>query len=168
MKRHVREDLTEVFGLWLDRQQARSAAEEVRAAEQMLEAYPAPLPESKMLNQIKLQMQAKALHRRRMGHLIQGVAAVAAVIMIVVGLSGHNFRRTSDRPGLASLIPAGLWESDDVAADDVKLAYLSSEVDRLEAQVQGIENSDTDTGGTGALNEVEMELFQIDTDFWKG
>jgi hypothetical protein len=168
MEEKPREDLTELFGLLLERQEAQAAAQEVRVAEQMLESYPAPLPTTRTLDRIRLQMQMRSLHRHRVSRLIQSAAAVAAVILIVAGLSRYNLRRTNNAIGFASLIPAALWESDDIASDDVKLAYFNSEVDHLEAQVQAIENGDTDTSGAGTLNEVEMELFQIDTDFWKG
>lgn len=168
MERRVREDLTELFGLWLDPQQARAAAEDVRAAERMIELHPAPLPAAGTLDQVRRQMRRRSLHRRRVAHFTQGVAAVAAVILIAVGPSWHNSQRPHRSAGLASLIPAALWETDDIASDDVKLAYFNTEVDRLEAQVEAIENGDADTSVNRALNDVEMELFQIDTDFWKG
>ena len=166
-KKQVREDLTEVFGLWLDSQQAQVAAEDVRAAEQMLESYPAPLPADRTLDQIKLQMSIRSLQHRRIRRIVRGIAA-AAVIMIVVGLSIYNHQRSTGRIGFASLIPAALWETDDITSDDVELAYFTSEVDHLEAQIQAVENGDADTNGSGVLNEMEMELLQIDTDFWKG
>jgi hypothetical protein len=167
MAKRVREDLTELFRLWLDPQEAQDAAREVRAAEEMIESNPAPLPATATLDRIKQQMRLRSIHRRR-NHFMEGVAAVAAAIMIVVGLSQYNLNRPSSAIGFASLIPDALWESDDIASDDVKLAYFNSEVDRLEAQVQAIEYGDADTSGAGTLNEVEMELFEIDTDFWKG
>ena len=161
-----REDLTESFGLWLGPQEAKAAAEEVRAAERVLESYPAPPPADKTLDRIQVDMQRESLRRHRMGHILRGVASIAAVL-VVIGLVRHGLEGTNSRLGLTSWIPAALWETDDIASDDMKLAYFNSEVDRLDAQIQAIESGDSDTGA-GALNEVETELFQIDSDFWKG
>jgi hypothetical protein len=167
MERHTREDLTELFRLWLDPKEAQAAAEDVRGGEEMLKANPAPLPAPRMLEHIRLQMRSRSLHRRRMRHFLESVAAVAAIIAIAAGLSWHNLQRTDSGIGVVAMIPPALWDTDDITSDDVKLAYLNSEVDHLEAQVQAVEDDDSDTG-SGALNDVEVELLQIDTDFWKG
>jgi hypothetical protein len=166
MAQRIREDLTELFRLWLDPQKARDAAQEVRSAEEMIESYPTPLPAAATLDRVKQQMRHRVIRRRR-SHFMEGVAAVAAAILIVAGLSQYGMPGSRSSVGLA-MLPAALWESNDIASDDVKLAYFNSEVDRLEAQVQAIESSDSDVSSTGTLDDVELELFQIDTDFWKG
>jgi hypothetical protein len=165
-KKDNREDLTELFGLCLSPREAKTACEEVRAAERILESYPAPLPADETLNQVQLEMRRESLRRHRAGHFLRGVASVAAAI-VIVGIAQHGLQGTKRPFGVASLIPAALWETNDMVSDDARLAYFDSEVDRLEVQVQAIESSDSDTGA-GALNEVETELFQIDSDFWKG
>ncbi len=167
MAKRVREDLTALFRLWLDSQEAQDAIREVRTAEELIESHPAPQPSPATLERIGLQMRLRAAHRRR-NHFLEGIAAVAAAVLITVGLSQFSLQRSSSTIGFASLLPTALWESDDIASDDVKLAYFNSEVDRLEAQVQAIEHGDSDAGSAGTLDDVELELFQIDTDFWKG
>jgi hypothetical protein len=168
MNEKVREDLTDLFGLWLNPQEARRAADEVRAAEQTMKPYPAPVPDGETLNRIGQRMQAAYAHRLRIGHFVRTAAAVAAVILVVATLSRYGLQKSHRYVGLASLIPAALWDSDDLATDDVRLAYLNTEVDHLEAQVRAIEDGEADTNVSRTLSEVEMELFQADTDFWKG
>ncbi len=168
MGKHVREDLTELFELWLDRPQAQAAAEEVRSAEQMMESHPAPLPAEGTLDEIRRQMQVAAQRRRQRRYLTEGVTAVAAAILVVAGLSHYSLQKPRNAIGLASRLPAALWETDDVASDDTKLAYFNSEVDRLQAQVDAIETGEADTSVNGTLGDVEMELFQIDMVSWKG
>jgi hypothetical protein len=163
MAKRIREDLTGLFRLWLNPQGARDAAKDVEVVDRMIEAHPAPLPAPALLDRIKKQVQVRSIHRRRT-HFMEGATAVAAAIMIVVGLSQFGPSRTR---GFASL-PTALWESDDIASDDLKLTYLNSEVARLEAQVQAIDNSESESTGVNTLDDLELELFQIDSDFWKG
>jgi hypothetical protein len=163
MAKRIREDLTELFRLSLNPQEAQDAVKDVEVADEMIEAHPAPLPVPAVLDRIKQQVRLRSIHRRRT-HFMEGAAAVAAAIMIVVGLSQFGPSRTR---GFASL-PAALWESNDIASDDLKLAYLNSEVDRLEAQIQAIDSGESESTGVSTLDDLELELFQIDTDFWKG
>lgn len=167
MQKRVREDLTGLFEQWLDGSQARTAAEEIRAAEQLIDAYPSPLPSAQTLELVKQQMYVRR-SRRRVARMAQAVATVAAVVAIVIGLVTHVTQRPGGRIDFGFLLPATLWETNDIAVDDVELAYLTSEVKHLEAQVRAAEGSDSDASGINALNEAEMELFQIDTEFWKG
>jgi hypothetical protein len=163
MAKRIREDLTELFQLLLGPREAQDAARDVRVAEEMIEAHPSPLPAPAVLDRIKQQTRLRSVRRRRT-HFMEGAGAVAAAIMIVVGLSQFGPSRTR---GFASL-PTALWESNDIASDDLKLAYFNSEVDRLEAQIQAIENGESESTGVSTLDDLELELFQIDTDFWKG
>ena len=94
-------------------------------------------------------------------------AAAAVIVLALIGLLGP---RSANRPHLsyAAIIPAAIWESDDLTADDLDLAYFSSEIRQIEAQMQALDAEDSDTGVGGALDEFETELMAIQTEFWKG
>jgi hypothetical protein len=169
MDKYARENLTELFERWLDPSQARTAASEVQAVERMFTDYPAPLPRTQTLEQIRGAICARLSRRRRVALFAKGLATVAAAIVLtVVGLSRHTLDHPRGQVNSASLIPASLWESDDLSSDDAQLAYFTSEINTLEDQVQALRSGDFEGGGAGALDEVELELFQIDTEFWKG
>ena len=68
----------------------------------------------------------------------------------------------------ASIIPTAIWESDDLAADDLDLVYFTSEIRQIEAQMQALEPEESDAGSGGGPDELEMELMAIETEFWKG
>jgi hypothetical protein len=90
--------------------------------------------------------------------------------VILTVLVGQYDRSPASRPGVsfASIIPAAVWESHDIAAEDLDLVYFTSEIRQIEAQMQAIEAGETEIRGSNALDELEMELIAIETEFWKG
>jgi hypothetical protein len=86
-----------------------------------------------------------------------------------VALIGFYVYEPQSRPDLshAALIPTAIWESDDIASDDFDIAYFASEIQHIEAQVRALEADDGESTGAGALDEVEMELMRINSEFWK-
>jgi hypothetical protein len=153
----------------MDPAAAQAAAEEIRAGERLLNAWLAPAPADRTLASIKVQMAAVALRRRWRVRVFRGsLAAAAAVVMaLLIGLPTGG---PAQRPGMnfAAIIPAAIWESDDLAADDLQLVYFTSEIRRIEAQMQALEAEETDTGSGGSPDDLERELFAIETEFWKG
>ena len=68
----------------------------------------------------------------------------------------------------ASILPAAIWDSIDVAADDLDLARFTAEVRQIETQLQALEAGEDEAAGSGAVEELERELIQIETEFRKG
>jgi hypothetical protein len=68
----------------------------------------------------------------------------------------------------ANILPAAIWDSDDVAADDLDLVYFTGEVHRIETQLQALEASEDEPAGNGTVDELETELRQIETELRKG
>ena len=170
MKDRESESLGELLRRFMDAPAATAAEEDIRAGERILNAWPAPVPCDRALDELKLRMIATARRRRRSLRLLRGSLATAAAV-VVVALVGLLGRGPADRPGVAfaSIIPTAVWESDDIGADDFDLAYFTSEVQRIEAQMQALEEGETEVGVDNAAVEIEMELMQIvETEFWKG
>ncbi len=169
MQNQNRDDLRALFRRFLGIEESRTAADEVRRGEQLLNLYPAPEPAPEVLAAIKRQLVLRLAKRRhRITCLIyRTVPAAAAVILVALAsLFGH---RPADSPEVsyASLIPAAIWESDDISSDDVELAYLTAEIEQIEAQMRALEASESESVDTHALDEVEVELMRLDTEFWK-
>lgn len=163
-----REDLKDVLEQFLAPSEAASAEQEIRAGERLLGGFPAPRVTPETLATIKRQIAAQLSTSPKPAHpFLRYVGAAAAVI--VVALIGFLGRSVEERPGIryASLISPAVWDSDDIVADDMELAYFRSELRRVEAQMYALEAGGGDIGAAGALDEVELELIRIERQFWK-
>ncbi len=162
------ENLMELLRRFMDEPAARAAQEDIQAGERLLATHPAPTPEARLLAMIKTQMAVAAGRRHRIVRLVHGslAAAAAVIVLALIGLLGP---RSTDRSRLSyvAIIPAAVWDSDDLTADDLDLAYFSSEIGQIEAQMQALDAGESESG-SGTPDEFENELMAIQTDFWKG
>jgi len=168
MRDQAHENLIELLQRFMDEPTAQAAHKDIQAGERFLEAYPARTPDARLIATIKTQMAAAALRRHRIVRLVHGslAAAAAVIVLALIGLPGPG---SAKRPHMsyAAIIPAAIWESDDLTADDLDLAYFSSEIGQIETQMQALDAGESE-GASGALDEFEDELMEIQTDFWKG
>jgi len=169
MNDHTRENLTELLRRFMDDSAAHAVQADIEAAERILAAHPAPAPSPETLSTIRALTLATAARRHRRTRIFRGVVAAAAAVILTVLIGRHGPAPTS-RPyvNFASIIPTAIWESHDIAADDLDLVYFASEIRQIEAQIQAIESSETEIRGGSALDDLEMELTAIETEFWKG
>ena len=173
MENRNSENLRELFEKFFDAEQAESCVEDIQKAEQILRENPAPEPDERLIANIKaeiaVRLQAVRVHRFR--RIIYEVAGAAAAILIVAAVSLQLFEKAPPgrrEVGYASLLPTAIWESDDIAADDEDLAVFTAQIEQIEDEVQTLQ-SDEDTGnGDSTIVELEMELIEINGDFWKG
>lgn len=169
MENRNRDTLKELFERFMG-DEADNAADEVRCGERILDLYPAPQPDPEMLVSIKRQIAIRLSWRHRFVHtayrLAPAAAAAAVITFTLIGLYG-NRPATESEISYASLIPTAIWESDDINADDVELAYFAAEIRQIEAQMRALEAGDGDRTRAGVLDEMEMELMRIDMEFWK-
>ena len=169
MNDHTRENLTELLRRFMDETAAETAAKDIDAGDSLLRAFPVPAPSNQTVTAIKVEMVAvRDRHRWRVRVLGGSLAAAAAVIMaLVIGRPGSG---PGTPPGLsfATLIPRTIWESDDLARDDLQLVYFNGEVRQIEAQMRALEADEDDPGGTASPDDLEGELMAIETELWKG
>ncbi len=168
MKDHTRENLLELLRAFMDESAARTANRDIEAAERILEGSAVRAPSPETLSAIKSRMVAAA-HRRSARIRVFRTAAVAAAVMLMV-LIGRHGRGPNDRPGVnfASIIPTAIWESHDIAADDPDLVYFTSQIRQIETQMRDIETDSTEMRDSDVLDDIEVELIAIETEFWKG
>jgi len=91
--------------------------------------------------------------------------------MILAAVSVRLFEKDRGGPAIityASIIPASVWDSENIAADDADLAVLTAEIDELEGEVLTLELGENGGNGRSAVTELEMELVEINSDFWEG
>ena len=162
-----RDNLRALFERFSPAEDARAAADEIRRAQEMLDAYPAPNPRPQTLTRIRAEMAAKLARKHRISRIYRFVSAAAAVVVVgLIGLFAHAPRSDSGISH-ASLLPAAIWDSDDIASDDMDLAYFTAEISRIEAEIQAIQSDERDSPGNDTLTELEIQLDLLRTRFWK-
>jgi hypothetical protein len=169
MKDPARENLAKLLRQFMDESAARDAQADVDAAERILENHPAPRPSPETVATLKGLMIASAARRRRV-RIFRRTVAVAAAVVLTVLVGRYNRPAAVSRPGVnfASIIPAAVWDSKDLAADDLDLAYFASEIRRIESQIHAVEAHETEIRPAGSADDLELELIAIETEFVKG
>jgi len=162
------ENLGELFARFVDTEQAEKAAEDVRKAERILYEYPAPEPDEELIAGIKAQITGSLLLRRRgifRRKVSYEVAAVAAAVIVLAAIWTGIFEKEGGKPRVmyASIIPATLWESDNITVDDPRIASLTAEVEQVESDVRTLQEGETGGNGSQAVSELEVELAVINS-----
>jgi len=167
------ENLKELFEKFLNSEQAARAADDIQKAEQILSDNPAPQPDDMVLADIKTEISGALVHSKvnvfRRG--IYRTAAVAAAVIILAVISVKLFEKGGDEPQrviTASMIPAAIWEGEDFAEDDVEIAMLAAEIEQIEGEMLALRLGENGGNGDIAVTELEMELIETNSDFWKG
>jgi hypothetical protein len=167
------ENLRELFEKFFDAEQTERCVEDIQKAEQIFRENPTPEPDDMLIANIKaeiaMRLQASKAHRFR--RIVYEIVSAAAVILFVAMIGLQLFQKPTTESGkidYASIIPAKIWESNDIAVDDEELAVFTTQIEQIEDEVAALQ-SDEDTGnGDSKLTELEMELVEINSDFWKG
>jgi len=167
------ENLKELSGKFLGADEAKQATEDIRRGEELLGGHPAPEPDSQLVADIKAEIGRALVDRRANAfkRIAYKVAAVAAAIIVAAAISV----KLSDRGAgetkevvTASIIPAAVWESDDIAVDDAELGTIVGEIEEIEGDVLALELGENGGNGYEAIEELEVELEEIEGVFWKG
>jgi len=169
------ENLKELFERFLDAEQAEKCLEDVQKAEQILRQYPAPEPDDMLIANIKAEI-AMRLPTKRAGvfHRIGYKAAKVAAAVIILAAIGMSLFEKENVEGpdinIASIIPmpAAIWESDDIAADDIDLAGYTVEIEQIEDELMALKSGHEGLDSENAVTEMEMELMETESEFWKG
>jgi hypothetical protein len=101
----------------------------------------------------------------------QRAAVIAAAILVIAAISLNVFDKDQPEHDVysARLIPASIWESDDITIDDPGIATLTAEIEQIEEEMQTLQYGESGSNGQGSVTELEMELIEINnSDFWKG
>ena len=166
------DNLKDLFEKFLDSEQAERNAEDIRKGEEILREHAAPEPDGEVIADIKAEVARELLSRERRvtKQVVYKVAAVAAAFLILAVVSVKLFEKGGEQRKViaASILPSVLWDSEDIAADDVDLAILTAEIEEIESEALALELGENGGNGLAELAELEMELMEIDSDFWKG
>jgi len=159
------ENLEELFGRFFDGKEAKEAAEDIGKGEQTLRGHPAPVPDDVLLADIKGKI-VKALLEKKVNTFkvaVYRVAAVAAMFIILAIISVKLFNPKS----IASITPQSVWESVDGAAEDTEWAVFTARTEQIEGDVLSLKSYENGVQDK-EVTELESDLTEMDSDFWKG
>lgn len=168
------EDIRALFGKFLDEDQAVEKAEDIYLAEQIIRENTAPKPDRLLITEIKnkttdeLARRNKFYFRRKIYRTLLSTAAAAAIVIAVIGIQVHDRQVQKPKIYTASIIPEVIWDSEDISADDAVLATLAAEIEEIQTEMAALRLGENGQNGSDELIELEMELIDIDSDFWKG
>jgi len=166
-----RENLDELLSRFLDEGQTHEAAEDIRAGEKLLVSFSAPACDQAVINSIKAQIEVH-LEARKRQKLVRSMfyrVAVAAAI-VVLAIAGVKFFPEPERKatGVASAAYASIWDDESGTGSDEQLTALTAQIDEIEASMLAIKLGENGVEGGTILTDLEVEMSEINGDFWKG
>jgi hypothetical protein len=161
------ENVSDLFARFLEGEAAEKAAEDIRKGEEILREHPAPEPDGELIADIKARIRRELFveKTRLTKRVVLRAAAVAAAFLIVAAVSVKLFERGGEEQRKVvkvATLPSEIWE------DDGDLATLSAEVEEAEDEAAGLRLGGNGGNGEASLVELEIELVEIVSDFWKG
>jgi hypothetical protein len=175
MKNGNENDMKDLFERFMGREEAARAAEDISKGEQILRDFPAPSPDEETISRVKAEITHALVYRRvraitRLGLRAAAVAAVVAITAIVIVAVFE--KKEPQKPRVVAtttaMIPAISWESDTLADDDAEIAAIISEIDQIESEMIAMGLGENGGNGQTDSTDLEMELVEINSDFWKG
>ena len=173
MDNPTNENLKDLLAGFMDEGAASQAKEDIEKGDEILGAYPAPQPSDAVLAEVtnKVVAAVRRRHSIALRRRVWATAGIAAAIVIVSVAAMKLFeKQPTGRAATqyASAISAKIWESSDIAADDPNVAALTAEVETIENELSKVRLNETVSNGSGAVGDLEMELIEIGSEFWKG
>jgi len=167
------ENVKELFERFVNTGEAEEAEQDIRKGEQILREHPVSEPDSKLIADIKAEVGKAVLRRKTkvFRRMVYKVAVIAASVIILAAIGIGLFEKGGGEPErviAASILPAAIWESERLADDDVDLAILTAEIEQIESDLLAVQMGENGGNGHEAVTELEMELIEINSDFWKG
>ena len=153
------DNLERLLSGFLNEVEARQAAADIRLGEGLLSENPAPLPDARLLDEIKTKVgRSLATGRKRVYWVRRAVAAAAVIVVASVLLLW---------PG-----PQQSFAGNDDLWDDKAITSLRAEIDAvLDTMISISADEYGFDEGAGDFAEVELEeleMVAMNDDFWKG
>ena len=166
-----RENLDELLSRFFDELQTHEVAEDIRKGDKLLASFSAPVCDQAVIGNIKAEIkeQLKARKRQQKVRSIFNRVAVAAVI-IVFAIAGVRFFPASEHRSL-TISKSGVdftWDDQSVSNGYEQFATLTSQIDEIEASMLAIRLDEYEAESGIILTDLEVEMVEINGDFWKG
>ena len=160
------ENLKGLFEKFFDPAEAEKMTEDICRGEEILKSHPAPRPADALIADIKAKISQAALRRRKINlyrKLAYRMVAAAAVIIVLVSITTKLAEK--NKPEKSVTASAGskmIW-------DDKDLTTLTTEIEQAEEDVLALQTGQNGNGYKETeLTELEINVTEISSNFWKG
>ncbi|MCK4888168.1 MAG: hypothetical protein KAS96_12330 [Planctomycetes bacterium] len=173
------DNLDKLLSTFMNSDSAGKAAENFRQADLIFEKYnSAAEPDSKLLANIKADIGRELNHSK--ASIVKTAtlrfAAAAAVFLIAASvffMMNQNDPQPPKNQAVAMVTDSAstesIWDSEDVTANDAQYETFEQEIEQLEAEIVAIKyETDSTINGESELTEIENDLIEIQSNFWKG
>ncbi len=167
MNGETEENLKDLFEKLLNSEQA---VEDIEKGERILRESAAPEPDDELIADIKAEITASLLHKKE-NAFVYKAAAIAAGFIILAIISVKLFETKivqPPKPASNLIMPKAVWESERLADDGADSAALVDEVKQIESDLLAMQFGENGSNGYETVTEMETELTEINSDFWKG
>ena len=165
------ENLDELLSRFLDEHESHVAAEDIHRGEDLLASFSTPAPDAAVIEAIKAQIELRlrVKQKRRFIRSMAQKIAVAAII-IVLAMAGLKFLVEPEPKvkGVGKVSREFIWEDESEPGGDEQLAVLTAQIDEVEADILAIRLGEDGGENDSLLTDLEMEMIEINGDFWKG
>ena len=173
-KQTKKEDIKELLERFADSQTASQMAEDIRKGEDVLEQYKTPVPDNRLISEIKAQIAKTTQKHKKTAYYYRFIrktmaAAAIFIVMTAVGIKllEKNIQKKESTIN-STFLTKVIWETDDIIQNDVELATLSEEIKDIEKDTLAVRLNENGTNGDTELLELELKLVDINGNFWKG
>jgi hypothetical protein len=175
MNGETEENLRDLFEKFLNSEQAEQAVEDIQKGERILRGHTAPKPDGELITSIKAEIAASLLRKKENAFrkIVYKTVAVAAGFILLAAIGVKLFEKERiqpERPVSISIMPKAIWESENLADDSEASATLIAEVEQIESDLLAMQLGENSGNGHEAATELELEteLIEVNSDFWKG
>ena len=165
------ENSDELLSRFLDEHESHVAAEDIHRGEDLLASFSTPAPDASVIEAIKAQIELRlrVKQKRRFIRSMAQKIAVAAII-IVLAMAGLKFLVEPEPKvkGVGKVSREFIWEDESEPGGDEQLAVLTAQIDEVEADILAIRLGEDGGENDSLLTDLEMEMIEINGDFWKG
>lgn len=173
MNNYKNENLDELFNT-VSGDDAEEMAKNLKSVENIISRYEIPLPDSRLLSNIKNEISRKlSISKRRVfarrfsyGSLV----SAAAVFLIVMSIMKFGNNATVPQKPAAAATENIAWDSE-VTYDQEgtsQLAVFKNELTSLENEIFALESDEYSIISEDSLDQMEIEFLETDYDFGKG
>ncbi|MFZ0035257.1 MAG: hypothetical protein WAK60_09770 [Sedimentisphaerales bacterium] len=166
MNSEPEENLKDLFEKFLNSEQAEQAAEDVQKGEQILRSHSAPEPDGELITNIKTEIAASLLRKKdnAFRRIVYKTMAVAAGFILLAVIGVKLFEK-GESPASDSTAQKAVWESESLADET-----LTAEIEQIENDLFAAQLGENNGNGYEDVTELEleMELTEVNSDFWKG
>lgn len=155
-----KENLKELLEKFLPANEAAEAEYNIRQGENIFRNNPSPLPSERLLSLVKAEVAARLNVQKTISFRRIAIKAVTAAALFFMILSLTIF--ISLNTGTSSI------QQGDFFSDDQEVSIINAEVEQIRSDLASLMVDENGSADNDNLIDIEMQLNEINSNFWKG